>query len=83
MVRDITTAHPAVFPIGLVSEYVTAMTNQGDIIVEPFTGSGTTMVACEALNRVCYGMELSPKYCALILQRLSELGLKPALSDKT
>jgi DNA modification methylase len=56
------------------------MTNQNDIIVEPFTGSGTTMVASHQTNRICYGMELDPKYCQVIIDRM--LKLNPTLEVK-
>jgi DNA modification methylase len=65
--------HPATFPIEFPTEYIKAMTNQNDIIVEPFTGSGTTMVASHQLNRKCYGMELDPKYCQVIINRMKNL----------
>ena len=61
--------HPATFPVQLPSEYIQAMTNKDDIVIEPFCGSGTTLIACEQLDRVCYGMELDPKYCDVIIKR--------------
>lgn len=61
--------HPATFPVGLPSEYIKAMTDKDDIVIEPFCGSGTTLIACEQLDRVCYGMELDPKYCDVIIKR--------------
>jgi DNA modification methylase len=39
--------------------------------MEPYCGSGTTMVACENLRRKCYGIEISPDYCAVILERMA------------
>jgi hypothetical protein len=48
-------------------------------VYDPFLGSGTTICAAEQLGRVCYGLELEPKYVAVILERLSEMGLKPGL----
>lgn len=51
-------------------------------ILDPFLGSGTTMVAAEQLVRVCYGIEISEKYCAVILERMSDMGLKPKLQKK-
>lgn len=65
--------HPATFPIELPSEYIKAITNTNDLIVEPFTGSGTTMVASHQLKRKCYGMELDPKYCQVIVDRMRKL----------
>jgi DNA modification methylase len=44
----------------------------GDVVYDPFLGSGTTMVACQNLNRKCRGMEISPEYCAVILQRMQD-----------
>jgi DNA modification methylase len=72
--------HPATFPIELPSEYIKAITNEGDLIAEPFTGSGTTMVAAHQLNRKCYGMELDPKYCDVIVKRM--IKLDPTLTVK-
>lgn len=68
--------HPATFPIELPSEYIKAITNEGDLIAEPFTGSGSTMVASHQLKRKCYGMELDPKYCQVIIDRMIKLDSK-------
>jgi DNA modification methylase len=65
--------HPAMFPIELPTEYILAMTNEKDIITEPFLGSGSTMVASHQLKRKCYGMELDPKYCQVIIDRMKKL----------
>lgn len=65
--------HPATFPVFLPCEYIVAFTDKEDIVIEPFCGSGTTLIACEQLDRVCYGMELDPKYCDVILQRYINL----------
>lgn len=43
--------------------------DRGDIVLEPFSGSGTTIIACEQLERVCYAMEKSPEYCDLAVKR--------------
>jgi DNA modification methylase len=73
LARDENIKHPAMFPVELPSEYIKAMSNEKDIIVEPFTGSGTTMVASHQLKRKCYGMELDPKYCDVIVKRMIKL----------
>ncbi len=78
--RDENVKHPAMFPVELPSEYIKAMTNENDIIVEPFTGSGTTMVASHQLKRKCYGMELDPKYCDVIVNRM--IALDPDIEIK-
>lgn len=50
-------------------------------VADPFLGSGTTVVAAEQEGRICYGMEIEPKYVAVTLERLSALGLEPVMSD--
>ena len=80
LARDENIKHPAMFPIELPSEYIKAMTNEKQIIAEPFLGSGTTMVAAHQLKRKCYGMELDPKYCQVIIDRM--LKLDPSLEVK-
>ena len=54
--------------------------HEGDVY-DPFLGSGTTMVAAEQLGRICYGMEIEPKYVAVSLQRMAGMGLEPRLVD--
>lgn len=65
--------HPASFPVGLPAEYIKAMSDKDDIIIEPFGGSGTTLIACEQLGRKCRTMELEPKYVDVIIRRWEEL----------
>jgi DNA modification methylase len=62
--------HPAPFSVGLAS-YV--MNSWQGIAYEPFCGSGTTIIAAEQLNRTCYGMEISPQYCDVIVKRWENL----------
>ena len=61
--------HPATFPVALPSEYIVAFTDEHDIVVEPFGGAGTTLIACEQLDRTCYIMELDAHYCDVIIKR--------------
>lgn len=51
------------------------------IIYDPFLGSGTTLVACEQTGRLGRGIEIEPKYVAVILQRMADMGLEPRLSE--
>ena len=46
-------------------------------IYDPFIGSGSTMVAAEQTGRSCFGIEIEPRYCAVTLHRMSEMGLEP------
>ena len=66
---EIIKEHPATFPVQLPAEYIKAMTNESDSVIEPFGGSGSTLIACEQLNRKCYMCELDPHYCDVIIQR--------------
>lgn len=79
---DDKTAHPTQKPIELAQRAITNHVNAGELVIDPFLGSGTTIVAAEALGRRCYGAELDPKYVAIILERLSGLGLKPHLEKR-
>jgi DNA modification methylase len=71
--NDIRQLHPATFPVGLPAEYIKAMSDEGDIVIEPFGGSGTTLIACEQLGRQCRIMELEPKYVDVIIKRWEDM----------
>jgi DNA modification methylase len=64
--------HKACFPIELPSKAI-KLNDWYKLIFEPFTGSGSTMVAAHQLKRKCYGMELDPKYCQVIIDRMKKL----------
>jgi DNA modification methylase len=70
---EIIKKHPATFPVQLPAEYIKAMTNEGDSVIEPFGGSGSTLIACEQLNRKCYMCEIDPRYCDVIIERWENL----------
>lgn len=67
--------HPTMKPVELVERAIINSSKAGWLIIDPFSGSGTTMAAAQNQGRRCYGMELEPKYCAVILERMSEMGL--------
>lgn len=67
--RDYTKHHPAIMPVNLPGAYINAMTQPGEIVIEPFCGSGTTIIAAEQCGRRCFAMEISPKYCQVIIDR--------------
>lgn len=61
--------HSATFPVAFVSHYISNLTNATDYVLDLFGGTGTTLIACEQLDRTCYMMELDPKYCDVIIRR--------------
>lgn len=77
--NEFSNIHAATFPIDL-PEWALQFTKQGDIVLDQFLGTGTTMVASHQLNRKCYGMELDPKYCQVIVDRM--IKLDPTLEVK-
>jgi site-specific DNA-methyltransferase (adenine-specific) len=64
--------HSAAFPIGLPSFFIRAFSDEGDLILDPFLGSGTTMIAAENHNRRAAGIEISAQYAGVILQRYAD-----------
>jgi len=72
--------HPTQKPIALPERAIKNSCPTSGLVYEPFTGSGSTMVAAHQLNRKCYGMELDPKYCQVIVDRM--LKLNPTLEVK-
>ncbi len=64
--------HPTQKPEGLIERMVLASSNEGDLILDPFSGSGTTLRVCQQLNRNCIGIELNEDYVQMTMNRLSE-----------
>ena len=65
--------HPTTKPIELINISLKNSSKKDNLIMELFTGSGSTMVASHQLERKCYGMELDPKYCQVIIDRMKKL----------
>ena len=65
--------HPTMKPIGLFAYQIENSSKQGDIVIDAFGGSGTTMVACEQLKRKSRVIEYDPKYCQVIIDRMKKL----------
>ncbi len=65
--------HPTQKPIRLCEHFINSFSKNNNIIIDLFLGSGSTMVAAHQLNRKCYGMELDPKYCQVIVDRMKKL----------
>jgi DNA modification methylase len=72
--------HPTMKPIPLIENALNNSSKEGMIIMDLFLGSGSTMVASHQIKRKCYGMELDPKYCQVIVDRMKKLD--PTLTIK-
>ena len=75
--------HPTQKPVALPEEAIDKTTRQGDLVLDLFGGSGSTLIACEKTNRVSYNMELDPKYCDVIIKRWQEFTGKQAIHEET
>jgi DNA modification methylase len=74
--------HPTEKPIALLAQMIRDFDDEADLIVDPFLGSGTTLIAAEQLDRRCFGMEIDPAYCDIIVQRWENLtGETAVLAD--
>jgi len=71
--------HPTAKPLALGARAIQNHTSRGEVVIEPFSGSGSTLVAAEQTGRICRAIEIAPKYVAVALERLSALGLTPRL----
>lgn len=71
--------HPTMKPVALIENAVLNSTSAGMAVADAFLGSGTTLIACENTGRVCYGMEIDPKYCDVIIRRWEEKTGKKAV----
>ncbi|MEO9029001.1 MAG: DNA methyltransferase [Ktedonobacteraceae bacterium] len=81
------TKHPATYPLSLARKCIELFSHQGELVVDPFMGSGTTLVAARDINRNAVGFDINPDYVALTQERLSQDSLFsetkqiPALDD--
>lgn len=78
--------HPTVKPVALVADAIMDCSARGDIVLDPFVGSGTTVIAAERTGRICYGIELDPEYVDVIIRRwqtFTGLSAKHAGSGRT
>src|SRR3989338_9762841 len=65
--------HPAKYPEGMIAEFVKFFTKEGQVVFDPFLGTGSTLVACHMTGRNGIGIELQHKYAAIASNRLKEL----------
>lgn len=74
--------HPTQKPIALAHRAIKNSSKRGDVVLDMFLGSGTTLIAAEGLKRVCYGMEIDPNYCDVIVKRYIKFIGKENIFDK-
>lgn len=71
--------HPTMKPVKLMARLISNSSQRGEIVLDPFGGSGSTLLACESLGRRCRTMELDPRYCDVIIKRWEEQTGKKAV----
>jgi DNA modification methylase len=74
--------HPTTKPVELIARMIVNSSRPGELIYDPFGGSGSTILAAHQLGRIAYACEIDPGYVAVELERLSLLGLEPKLESK-
>jgi DNA modification methylase len=80
--NEFSDVHRATFPSYLPSWFVERLTSPGDLVVDPFCGTGTTLIACEKTGRRCFGMEIDAHYCDVIVARWEQFtGKTASLAD--
>jgi DNA modification methylase len=79
--REQNKEHPTMKPIALPENAIKNSCPNNGIIADLFLGSGSTLIACEKTNRKCYGMEIDPYYCDVILQRWSDYAGKDPINQ--
>jgi len=67
--------HPATFPIALPTKLIRLLTHKGELVLDPFVGSGTTLIAARDLERNCVGFDLNKRYIDLANERINQIGL--------
>lgn len=75
--------HPAPFPYQLAIDHILSWTNQGDIVLDPMCGSGTTCAAAIDAKRNYIGIDISPEYCELAKERVKMHTVQPSLFDES
>ncbi|WP_375458920.1 DNA modification methylase [uncultured Enterovirga sp.] len=75
--------HPTVKPVTMLEDALLDVTNRGDIVLDPFLGSGSTLIAAEKTGRVCRGVELDPLYVDVIATRYQEVTGRQAVLEST
>ncbi len=80
---NLSNLHPTIKPVELVADAILDCTARRDVVLDPFLGSGTTVIAAERIGRVCYGMELEPRYVDTIVRRWQAFTGGDAVQEST
>lgn len=75
--------HPTVRPVAMVVDAIKDCSKQGEIILEPFIGSGTAIIAAEKVGRRCYGIDIEPQYVDVAIRRWQKITGKQAIHAET
>jgi DNA modification methylase len=75
--------HPTVKPTAMLQDALLDLTNRGDVVLDPFLGSGSTLIAADKTNRVCRGVELDPRYVDVIIRRYQAVTGKDSVLVET
>ena len=70
--------HPTMKPVDLLADIIQTGSRDNMLVYDPFLGSGSTLIACELTKRICYGMEIEPSYCDVIVKRWEDYTGKKA-----
>ena len=77
-IRSRSAVHPTMKPVELVARAIRNSSKPGQLVYDPFAGSGTTLIAAEQTGRRCRAMELDPRYAQVILERWGAIAGTPA-----
>ena len=75
--------HPTIKPVRLIADAILDCSRRGEIVLDPFLGSGSTLIACEKTGRICAGIELSPRYVDVAIARWQQLTGTNAIHEET
>lgn len=73
--------HPTMKPVMLCAKAILNSSRRGELVLDPFLGSGSTLIAAEKIGRVCYGMELDPLYVDVVVRRWEDYTGKKAIKE--
>lgn len=81
--KDALDLHPTIKPVGLIEDALKDCSRRGEIVLDAFLGSGSTLIAAEKTGRVCFGIEVSPRYVDVAITRWQEWTSKEAINSRT